>query len=186
MKLDDAINSRCSCREFNKKGVKWEKILDAIDSSSKIPFAGNINNLQFIIVENKETKNKLAEHSQQHWIADAPFIIVVCSDEGRLEKLYNERGKIYSRQQAGAAIQNLLLKLTDLKLSACWVGAYSDELIKQLLKIPGHINIEALIPVGNQKKATKKCKKLPLESLINWEIWGVKKKPSFFKDSKTR
>jgi len=185
MKLDDAINNRASVRSFKDKKVRWDLILEAIDTASKVPFAGNINNLKFIIVQNPDLKNKIAEHSQQDWIADAPIIAVLCSDDSKLEKMYYERGLVYSRQQAGAAIQNFLLKITDLGLESCWVGAYADELIKQLLKIPEYINIEAILPVGYGRGKPKKIRKAHLENLINWDFWNVKKKPKKRKEPET-
>ena len=48
--------------------------------------------------------------------------------------MHGERGRIYARQQAGAAINTLLLKLTDLGLQSCWVGSYDDEKIRELLE----------------------------------------------------
>ena len=113
-------------------------------------------------------------------------MIVVCSDDTHLEDLYGERGRIYSRQQAGAAIQTLLLALTDLGISSCWVGAYTDEFVKQKLKIPQHINIEAIIPVGYEKKmpGDEKKKKKELESVLYWEEWKNSRRATLFEESK--
>lgn len=192
MKLDNAINNRVSMRGFTSKKVRWDLVLEAIDAASKVPFAGNIDNLKYIIVQDQDLKDQIATHCQQNWIADAGIIIVLCSDESILEKMYFERGLVYSRQQAGAAIQNFLLKITDLGLDSCWVGAYADELIKQLLKIPEYINIEAVLPVGYGKGKPRKIKKSPLETKIFWDQWQKKgerqlrgKKPIYFKDAQT-
>ena len=92
--------------------------------------------------------------------------------------MYNERGRVYSRQQAGAAINTILLKLVDLGLSACWVGAYSDEIIKQLLKIPEHMQIEAIIPVGYSSGKNKKKRKISLTAALNWEQYDIKRRPT--------
>jgi nitroreductase len=180
MELNEAIEKRASVREFSSKKVKWSDVLEAIDAAVKAPFAGNVSNLRFIIVEDQEVKNKIADFSQQSWMAKAGFVVVVCSDESKLEKMYLKRGLIYSRQQAGAAIENFLLRITDLGLGACWVGAYSDEIIKQALKIPEHINIEGIIPVGYPAKKPKKSRKPALENVINWNAWDVNKKPTRF------
>ena len=178
MKLDETIKKRCSTREFSSKKVKWGDILEAIDSANQISFAGNINNLKFLIISNQGKKDSIAKQSQQLWISTAPYVVVICSDSSRLESLYHQRGLVYSRQQAGAAIQNFLLKLTDLKLSSCWIGAYADDILKQILKIPGHFNIEAILPIGYGKG--KPAKKARLETKIFWEDWEIKKKPSYF------
>lgn len=180
MNLDDAIHKRRSIRDFSNKKINWEDILEAIDAACQAPCAGSINHLKFLIVTNQEVKNKLAINSDQDWIADAPYLIIICSDPEKLGNTYDERGKeMYSRQQAGAAIQNILLKLTDLRLASCWVGAYADSLCKKCLKIPKEINIEAIIAVGHPDKNLKieKPRKPNLENVTQWETWGTKKKP---------
>ncbi len=186
MNLDKTIDSRRSVRDFKDKKVKWAHVLEAIDATRKGPFAGNNNTLKFLVVQNPKTKEKLADLSDQLWIADASIIIVVCSDDSTLEKIYFDRGERYARQQAGAAIQNFLLKITDLKLSSCWIGAYPDELVKQALKIPAHINIEAILPIGYAKFKTKAPKKASLERILFWETWFNIKKPTPFKDPRTQ
>ena len=185
MKLNDAIDKRSSVRRFRNKDVRWSDIIEAIDAASKSPLAGNLTNLKFIIIEDQELKNKIAEHCQQFWITDAPFLVIVCSDLSKLERTYFERGRIYSRQQAGAAIENFLLRIVDLGLSSCWIGAYADELIKQLLKIPGHINVEAILPIGYAKTKPKKKKKSSLDNLIYWNRWKTSKRPTFAKEPST-
>ena len=177
MEFDKVIQKRVSVREFKNKKVPWHKVLDAIDSALQGPFAGNTNNLRFIIVEDENTKKVMSKHSQQNWVEDAKFVIVVCSDPPKLERLYEERGEYYSRQQAGAAVNTIMLKLADLKIGSCWVGAYSDELLKQKLKIPGHIHIEAMIAVGYPKEKVKKPDKYTLENTIRWNTWDNENKP---------
>ena len=188
MKLDDAIKQRRSIRRFSEKKVKWADVLEAIDAALQAPFAGNINNLKFIIVQDQSRKNKLVEYTQQDWIADAQYIIVVCADYSQLEKMYDERAEIYARQHAGAAIQNFLLKITDLGLASCWIGAYTEEYIKKELKIPNDIKIEAVLPIGYVYRGTdfkvKIPKKASLEKCINWEVWGKREKPTGITDSR--
>ena len=185
MQLDSAIKKRHSVRAFKKKKAPWDKVLEAINAAIEAPSAGNIANLKFILVEDHETIHKLAKHSHQSWMTKAGIVVVACSDDTNLETLYGERGRGYNKQHTGAAIENFLLKITDLGLAACWVGAYTDELIRSTLKIPSHIQVEALIPVGYEKpeKAHKKRKKA-LENVIYWEEWNKSKKKTKFEESK--
>ena len=61
------------------------------------------------------------------------------------------------------------------------MGAYTDELIKQCLKIPQHIQIEAIIPTGYEEPpAEKKARKKELEKVLMWEKWGKTKRPPLF------
>jgi nitroreductase len=175
MELDKAIKERHNIRNFRKgKKPDYRKIIEAIDSANKAPLAGNIASLHFILISDKEKIKELAEASQQDFIADVDFVVAVCSDRKTLEKHYYERGKMYSRQQAGAAIQNFLLKITDLGLSTCWVGAFSDVTVKRILKIPEDIDIEAIFPIGYELGKTKQKAKPDLDRVMFFEEWGNK------------
>jgi len=160
--------------------------MQAIDAAIQIPTTGNHNHLRFLIIEDRQTIIKIASLANQLWINTAGAIIIVLSDDTFLEKMYGDRGRIYSRQQAGAAIQTLLLKLTDLNIASCWVGAYDDHLLRLLLKIPQHVQIEALVPLGNERGHHKPSKKLSLEAALYWERWGNRKKPQLFKEPPER
>ena len=182
MEFDKILEKRFSTRSFKGKAAPFGKVLEAIYSSLQGPFAGNYNNLKFLIVESPETIKKIAHHCQQTWISESKLLVLICSEDTILENHYGERGRVYSRQQAGAVISTLLLKLTDMGIDSCWVGSYSDDLIKQMLEIPQHIQIEAIIPTGFASKKLQKSNKKSLENVLYWEKWKKNKRPAFFKE----
>ncbi|MDP1695827.1 MAG: nitroreductase family protein [archaeon] len=184
MDFNKVIEARRSIRSFKSKKADWKHVLLAIESALHAPMAGNNNPLKFIIVENPETIKKIAKFSEQSWISQAGIVVVICSDNTVLEKLYGDRGKIYCRQQAGAAIENFLLKITDAGLAACWIGAFTDELVEQLLRIPEHMRIEAIIPVGYAAEKPSYKRKHSLENAIFWEEYLISKRPTIFPESK--
>ncbi|MEM4259313.1 MAG: nitroreductase family protein [Candidatus Pacearchaeota archaeon] len=183
MDFNRVIEARHSSRAFKQKKVKFSDILEAIDAAIKGPFAGNYNNLKFIIVEEEKTIKTLAKHANQTWINEAPAVVVVCADDTHLENQYGKRGCDYSRQQAGAAINTLILKLTDLGINSCWVGSFDYEIIKELLKIPQNIHIEAIIPVGYERGKPKKERKQELETVLRWEDYKTTKRPALFQEA---
>ena len=188
MELDKAINCRHSVRNFKKtKKPDYRQIITAVEAATKVPLAGNHPSLRYILVQDREKIKKLAEAAVQDFIKEASFVVVVCSDKKFLEKSYYERGKTYSRQQAGASIQNLLLKLTDLGLSGNWIGAFSNETVKNLLKIPEDIDIEALIPIGYELDKEKQKPKPDLDIVLFFDEWKNKymKKRAIISGSKT-
>lgn len=182
MDLDHALDKRRSIRSFKNKKVSFKAAIDAIEAANTAPFAGNNNHINYIVIEEAKTIDKIAQLASQSWIGESQMLILVCSDETHLENLYGERGRVYSRQQAGAAIQNMLLKLTDLGLASCWVGSYSDELVKNLLKIPAHLQIEGIIPVGYANEKPKTPKRKSVESSVFWESWNNEKRPTLFQE----
>lgn len=152
MDLDKAIQGRKSVTKFSLKKPDWRDILEAVDAARYAPMAGNNYSLRFILVDKKELIEKLAEACQQPFVSTVQYVVVAFSDPEKTLNLFEERGQKYVQGQAGAAIENFLLKIHDKGLSSCWVGHFVDYLVKDLLKVPGNFQVEAILPVGYEQK----------------------------------
>ena len=179
MDLDKAIKERRSARKFKSKKPDWRDIIEAIDSMRYAPMAGNLFTLKFILIDDKEKIQKIADCCQQNFIAQAHYIVIVCSDPKMLINAYENKGEIYCRQQAGAAIQNFLLKIEEKKLATCWVGYFEENMVKRELKIPAGINVEAVFPIGYEQGKTLKRRKIELDACLFFNEYKNKhmKKP---------
>ena len=162
MDLDKAIHSRRSVKKFKNKKPDWRDIIEAIDSARYAPMAGNNYSLKFILVDDKEKIIKIADSAQQDFIKKVDFLVVVCSKPSRTINSYGEKGKIYFRQQAGAAIENFLLSIQDRGLATCWIGHFVEDEIKRVLEIPEDVHVEAFFPIGYEFSKPK-TKRVPID-----------------------
>ena len=176
MELDKAIKGRSSVKKFNSKKPDWRDIIECIDAARFAPMAGGNYTLKFILVDDGEIISKIAEACQQHFVAQVHYVVVACSDPKRTVNAYGKQGEAYSRQQAGAAIENFLLKIEDAGLSTCWVGYFVESQIKRALNIPEEANVEAIFPVGfeYEKKRTRKAK-IDLDNILYFNSYGEKR-----------
>ena len=175
MDVDKAIKERHCVRKFKiEKKPNYREIISAVESASKAPLAGNIYCIKYILVQDKAKISALAIAAQQDFIEQVDYVIVVCCDKKELVRSYYKRGEIYSKQGAGAAIENLFLKLTELGLSTCWVGAFSDETVKRILKIPDEIDVEAILPIGYELGRGKQHTKPDLDNVLFFDEWKNK------------
>lgn len=176
MELDKAIKSRHSVRKFKEKKPDWRDIIDCIESVRYAPMAGNNFSLKFIVVDDKNKIEKIAVACQQQFVGEAKYLVVVCSATGRTINTYEEFGKIFLRQQAGAAIQNFLLRIEEGGLSTCWVGYFIEEQIKRELGIPESAQVEAVFPIGYElDKKHLRQKKADLDSFLYFNSYGQKR-----------
>lgn len=175
MGLDRLIHARRSIRKFKSTKPDWRIIIECIDSMRYSPMAGNNFTLKFILIDDPDKIQKLAEAAQQDFISEAHYVVAVCTTPGRTETAYGERGKIYTKQQAGAAIQNFLLRLTEEKLATCWVGHFVDEQVKDILEIPEEIQVEAMFPIGYAYEKPKDKRHIELDNTLYFNKYGNKK-----------
>jgi hypothetical protein len=178
MKLDEVLEKRRCVRKFKDKAVKESVILEIANSALKAPCAGNIFSVRMILVDDAEKKKKIAEAClEQDFMAKAPHLIVVVSEKQQTKKMYGKFSENYIKQQAGAAIENMFLKIVDLGLSTCWIGAFEEKSLKRVLDIPEDVDVEAILPIGYaDEKADEKLFKPELKSIIR--INSYKAKPT--------
>lgn len=185
MDFEKLAAKRASIRKYSQKKPRIEDAMNCIKIANLAPSPGNLPILKFIAVEDYEKIEKIAEACHQNFIKQSHILIVVCSDSKSVKLAYDKRAGKYVRQHAGAFIENFLLNITDLGLASCWVGAYSDETIKEILEIPDEIDIEAILPIGYPLKADSipQRKKPNLENRIYFEKWKNKFRKPFPKMS---
>lgn len=175
MELDKAIKERHSVRKFKEKRPDWRDIIDCIESAKYAPMAGNNFSLKFIVVDD-ENKIEIAAACQQQFVGEAKYLVVVCSATGRTINAYEESGKVFLRQQAGAAIQNFLLSIEEKGLATCWVGYFVEDIIKRELNVPETGQVEAVLPIGFEfDKKHVRQEKAELDSFLYFNSYGNKK-----------
>ncbi len=176
MDFDKVLQSRHSIRKFSNKKPDWRKVIECIDAGRYAPSAGNNSTVRFVLVDDAEKIKKIAESTQQDFVGQAKYVIVVCSEPTKVLSAYGERGKMYCRQQAGAAIQNFLLKITDSGLATCWVGHFVEEQVKRELRIPDEVDVEAILPVGYAfAKPKARRERVDLNRILRFNIYDNKK-----------
>jgi len=175
MELKKILEKRHCSRKFRAKKVGWNDLSLILDSARYAPCAGGIFTIKLIVVDNDEKKKKLAEAALgQSFIAEAPYIIIVCSDMERIKSSYGNFAEKYASQQAGAAIENMFLKATELGLSTCWIGTFDENAIKRIMHIPDKAKVEALLPVGYEMEKSFIKEKISLKRIVRFNDWENK------------
>ena len=172
MDLNKAIQERRSIRKYKNKATSWKVILEALDSTLYAPTAGGVFPLKIMLIDDDEKIKKIAKWSEQDFITQAKYVVVFTSNSTKLKRSYGEKAKTFCKQQTGAAIQNFLLKLTELKLATCWIGYFNEENIKPILKIPDSHDIEAIFPIGIANEKPKHRISRELGTYLYFNTWG--------------
>jgi len=173
MDVLEAIRGRRSIRAFKSKKVTQETVEKLLDAARCAPSAGNIQPWEFIVVRKPEIKRALAEAAlDQTFIEEAPIVIVVCANENRSSQGYGIRGKtLYCIQDTAAAIQNIHLAAYSLGLGTCWIGAFREEEVGEILKIPQGIRPVAIIPVGYPAETPPPRNRRPMSQIVHYETF---------------
>jgi nitroreductase len=172
MECIETIKGRRSVRRFKAQPVGKELIEELLDAARMAPSAGNLQARDFIVISNKITKQKLKEAALgQSFIEQAPLVIVAVANIERSSRVYKTRGELYAIQDATAGVENILLSACSLGLAACWVGAFDENAVCELLGIPHKTKPIAIIPVGYADEEPVAPPRMGLEKVVHWETW---------------
>jgi len=87
----------------------------------------------------------------QSWVREAPISIVVVAVYERTTSRYGERGVRYVHMEVGHVGQNLYLQATARGLGMVVVGAFNDDDVRSLLRLPYDQKPLYIIPVGHPR-----------------------------------
>ena len=181
MDVFEAIRTRRSVHKYADKPVDWDKVVTILEAGKFAPNAGNLSNFKFITIRDEDARKKIANAClQQHWMAQAPVHIAIVSEPEKSRRFYGVRGeRFYTIQDCAAAIENMLLTAHSLGLGSCWVGAFQEEKLRELLQLPESIMIHAVIVIGYAAEKPVMPPKYRIEHYVFLEKWGQKKNIPF-------
>jgi nitroreductase len=149
MEILKAVKERRSIRDFQKREIPEEIIDCLIEALIWAPSAGNLQARKFYFIQDTKLKREIVSAALgQGFIAEAPLVIVGCTDS-RISTRYGERGStLYSVQDVAASLMGMMLVAHENGLGTVWVGAFREELMIEVLDIPRNLRPVAIVPVG--------------------------------------
>lgn len=171
MDLYSLFLKRYSCRRFSKEIPEREKIIKCIEAARLAPSACNSQPWRFIVIDNPELKDKIAEKATSgiygvinKFLKDTPCIIIVLADK---ERFIAQVGAYimntdYYLIDIGIACEHLVLQAQELGLRTCYIGYFNEKEIRRILNIPKKYKIVLLIAIGYpDKNEEEKKSKIP-------------------------
>ncbi|NIM59389.1 MAG: nitroreductase [Candidatus Aminicenantes bacterium] len=169
MKVLDAIQKRRSVRKYKEDPIPEESLLRVLEAARLAPSGKNFQPWKFIIVKDKELKEKLAQASAgQFFIAKAPIIIVGC---GFPDHSYARMGR-YMKSWAvdvTIALEHLILQAQEEGLGTCWIGSFEEEEVKAILNVPEDVKVLALTPLGYPDEVPRFRGRKSLDEIISYD-----------------
>lgn len=84
----------------------------------------------------------------QEWVREAPINIIITAIYERTTERYGGRGKQYVHMEIGHVGENIYLQAECMELGAVVIGAFYDDWIQRLLKLPSKEKPLYIISVG--------------------------------------
>jgi nitroreductase len=103
-------------------------------------------------------------------VEKAPVLLILAFD--------TRKGK-YGRYDVTLAGGNMMTMAEALGLGTCWIGAFDEPKVKEILEIPEKIEVIGLITLGYPGEKAEVPPRVELEKIVHWESWSNVKRKTF-------
>jgi nitroreductase len=169
MDVSVALRERRSVRSYQDRDIEEEKLMKVLEAGRLAPSAVNRQEWKFIVVRDTETRKKLGEAAcAQSFVGRAPVVLVACATESRAIMTC---GQPAYTVDVSIAFAYMILQACELGLGTCWIGAFKEEEVKKVLKIPEHIRVVAMSPLGYPAHKIPPRSRKPLDEIVCFEMY---------------
>jgi len=119
-----------------------------------------------VVVTEKALREKLAQAANQNFIAQAPVIIAAV---GTNPQKTMSCGIPADPVNVAIAIDHMTLAAVEEGLGTCWIGAFSQEKVCEILEIPSSCKVIELLTLGYPADTPREKNRKSIEEIICYE-----------------
>jgi nitroreductase len=156
MKFTDLVNRRQSVRKYVPRPVEREKIERCLEAARLAPSACNSQPWKFIVVDDPELKEAVAQKtfgkvvSFNHFTLQVPVLVLIVSEKPNITAQFGAiiKDRPLHLIDIGIAAIHFCFQAVEEGLGTCMLGWFNEKAIKRLLHIPPTRRIDLIISLG--------------------------------------
>ncbi|MFI3114629.1 MAG: nitroreductase family protein [Clostridia bacterium] len=148
----ELASKRYSVRKFKQEPICETEIKEILKASHLAPTGKNTQPQRILILNEKETLDKLKECTKCHF--DAPLAMLVCADNDDCYiRPYDQ--KYGAEIDATIVATYMMLKAEEMGIGSTWVMHYNPEKMREAFSVPENYEITALLVMGYPDETSK-------------------------------
>jgi nitroreductase len=128
MDVLEAIRTRRSVKKYRSESIPEEKLETILEAARLAPSAGNRQPWRFVVVQSIHRKKALSEVANNQRFLKNAAAIIAAGDPDASARWHDKDLMI--------ALEHMVLVATSMGYGTCWIGAFDEDAVKRLLKIP--------------------------------------------------
>ena len=170
MDLMECIESRRSVRSYEDRDVEPDVLEQVLDAGRRAPSANNRQEWKFVVVRDAKLRGQLSQAAHgQSFVAEAPVVIAACATEtGHVMPCGHPSYLV----DVAIAIDHMALAARALGLGTCWIGAFDQQKVRDVLGIPEPVQVIELLPLGYPTSWPSPTPRKALDEVTCYDRWA--------------
>ena len=173
----ELVSSRQSVRAFDpERSVEKDKIERIIEIARLAPSACNAQPWSFVLVDDPELKNKVADATSSrvlgmnHFTKQAPVHLLLVEEKVNISSGIGGwiKKKDYAQMDLGIVAAHIVLAAQAEGLGTCIVGWFDEDKVKELLHIPASKRVWLDIVIGYGTQPLRKKNRKSVDKILSY------------------
>ena len=170
MDVMEAILNRRSIRSYEDKPIEKEKLSRVLEAGRQAPSAANSQPWRILVVTDAATRKTLVTAANgKEFVGQAPAVIVGCAV--KTDKVMSCGQQAYPIDVA-ICMTTMSLAAVGEGLGTCWIGAFNEDAVKEVLGIPKEVRVVELMPIGYPTSQPDARTRMPMDEFAVFEKWS--------------
>ncbi len=174
------VLNRQSNRAYFDTPVEKDKLFRCLEAARLAPSACNSQPWTFIIVDEKDLKNKIADTTSNrllplnHFTKQAPIHIIIVQEFPNLTSSIGRaiKDKDYTLIDIGIAAEHFCLQAATEGLGSCMIGWFNEKKVRSLLNIPTNKRPMLIITLGYPSDSLREKKRKSIEKITRFNNYS--------------
>ncbi len=165
MNCVEKMLTRKSIRKYKKESISDSVLKNILEAGRRSPSATNIQPWHFVVIRDQKAKEACSLGGFNSFTGDADFIVV---------GLYKPSEVImepYSLMDVTIALQNMVTAAWLQGVGSCWIGAWNDAKLRDILNLPADSKIVGMVTFGIPDENPTLPPKKPLNEIVHFDKW---------------
>ena len=171
MEFYEVLKSRRSIRAYKDTPVEQAALTRILEAGRMAPSWCNRQCWRFIVIQDPVVRKMLGEaisNPSKECYEQAPYVIVVCADPSDSGFM---GGKEYYMVDCAIAMEHIVLAAANEGLGTCWVGAFAEYSVRNVLGIPKEVKVVGITPLGYADEEAEQTPRRPIEDMVFHDTW---------------
>jgi nitroreductase len=169
MEVLPEILQRRSVKSFTSKALERDQVERILEAGRLAPSAKNRQEWRFVVVQKKETRQRIMEASfNQEAVGQAPAIIAVCTTNIDYRM---PNGQLSYPIDLAFAASFMVLQAVHEGLATCCMTTFDEQELRDILTIPFSMRVVLLLLVGHSDETPEPTPRKSLRQVSGRDHW---------------
>ncbi len=168
MDVHKAIKARRSIRSYTGDQVPQDVLERVLEAARLAPSARNRQEWRFIVITDREKIARLAEAANgQSFVAEAPVLLAFCATRMHVMGCGVDAGIV----DTSIPFSYVTLAAVAEGLGTCWLGAFKQDEVRNLLGAPEDVLVVGITPLGYPAEVPAPTSRKSSEEVVSFGGW---------------